>query len=62
VRNELLAWQAKPFSIGPREDVDLVALGEELLVQLADVARQPAFDSRIAEGGIVQVRPAQPGT
>jgi len=24
-------------------------------------ARQPAFDSRIAEGGIVQVRPAHPG-
>jgi nitrite reductase/ring-hydroxylating ferredoxin subunit len=25
-------------------------------------ARQPAFDTRLAEGGIVQVRPAHPGT
>jgi len=37
-------------------------LSDGAVVHGPATARQPAFDSRIAEGGIVQVRPAQPGT
>jgi nitrite reductase/ring-hydroxylating ferredoxin subunit len=37
-------------------------LGDGAVVHGPATARQPAFDSRIAEGGIVQVRPAQPGS
>ena len=36
-------------------------LSDGAVVHGPATARQPAFDSRIAEGGIVQVRPAQPG-
>ena len=43
-RNELLAWQAKLISA--REDVHLVALGDELLGQLAHVPGEPAFHDR----------------
>jgi nitrite reductase/ring-hydroxylating ferredoxin subunit len=37
-------------------------LSDGAVVHGPATARQPAFDSRIAEGGIVQVRPAHPGT
>jgi nitrite reductase/ring-hydroxylating ferredoxin subunit len=36
-------------------------LSDGAVVHGPATARQPAFDSRIAEGGIVQVRPAHPG-
>jgi nitrite reductase/ring-hydroxylating ferredoxin subunit len=36
-------------------------LSDGAVVHGPATARQPAFDSRIAEGGIVQVRPAPPG-
>jgi nitrite reductase/ring-hydroxylating ferredoxin subunit len=36
-------------------------LSDGTVVHGPATARQPAFDSRIAEGGIVQVRPAHPG-
>jgi nitrite reductase/ring-hydroxylating ferredoxin subunit len=36
-------------------------LSDGAVVHGPATARQPAFDSRIAEGGIVQVRPADPG-
>ena len=36
-------------------------LSDGAVVHGPATARQPAFDSRIAEGGIVQVRPARPG-
>jgi nitrite reductase/ring-hydroxylating ferredoxin subunit len=37
-------------------------LSDGAVVHGPATARQPAFDSRIAEGGVVQVRPAHPGT
>ena len=45
-RDERLAWQAKPFSIATGHHMHLDPVADELLGQLAHVAREAALHDR----------------